>query len=311
MVYAFPMELLVGFALVAPPRKLGPRTAQLLVGFTMIVGLLRGTLEALFRAGIAYTSGTWATVRKVSLRLALAVFVVYALFQPVKGSFRDQVWGAAAKSDQTIGVSERIGAWQNAFSAENRSESEGGGMARLSELGAVMHMFDALPTRVDFLNGTGFLSVLYAPIPRFIWPNKPTTRDTLSRYAVVFGRQTERGALTTAINMPLLTEGYWNFGWPGIVLVCVALGLWLGMSQKAFASDHWAMRATGVANITNISVAGAVISVYSSIFQMMVGRLAVCWGIFWLATLLSRRRYDRPALMGRKAALVSRRPARR
>ncbi|APR82155.1 Hypothetical protein A7982_07504 [Minicystis rosea] len=302
--YAFPMELLVGFAIIAPPRRLGPRTAHLLIGFTILVGILRGTLEAVFRAGIAFTTGTWAAFRKVSLRLALAVLVIYALFQPVKTSFRDQVWGASARSSQTIGVGERVTAWQNAFSTESRHDQQSSGsIARLSELGAVMHMFDVCPGRVDYLNGSGFLPILYAPIPRFIWPNKPTTRETFQRYAVVFGRQTELGAITTAINLPLLTEGYWNFGWPGIVFVCVALGLWLGMSQKAFASDHWAMRATGIANITAVTVAGPIITVYSSIFQLMTGRLVVCWGIFWLGTLLSRRRYDSPAIMGRQALL--------
>jgi hypothetical protein len=303
VLYAFPLEMFIGFGIVAPPRRLGQRAAYGLVGVTMFLGVLRGQLDPVFRAAIAFLSGSWAQVRRVSLRLVAAVLVAYVLIQPVKASFREQVWGSEARTGQVASVSDRMGAWQNAFSTERKDTEKNAGMARLSELAAVMHAFDVLPGRVTFLDGAGFVTLLTAPIPRFIWPGKPTTRDTISRYAIVFGRQSEVASLSTSINLPLLVEGYWNFGWPGIAVVCVALGLWVGMSQRIFASDHWAIRATGIANLTNITVAGAVINVYSSIFQMVTGRLLVCWTIFWLAQLLSRREYEGPELLGGRAML--------
>jgi hypothetical protein len=302
MVYAFPLELLMGFAVAAPPRRLGERAAFGVAGFTVFTGILRGQLDPLFRAGIALASGSWATMRRISLRFVVVVLVLFVIFQPVKGAFRDQVWTEQTRTGQAPGVGDRVTAWQNAFSNDNHAqESESGSMARLAELGAVMHAFDMLPGRVDFLDGAGFVSLLTAPIPRFLWKDKPTTRDTISRYAIVFQRQTEAASATTTINLPLLVEGYWNFGWPGIVLVCVALGFWYGVSQRMFASDHWAMRATGIANITFVTVAGAVINVYSSVFQMLTGRLFVCWAIFFVAKQLSRREHERPAFVATRA----------
>ena len=177
-------------------------------------------------------------------------------------------------------------------------------MERMSELGAVMHAFQVVPNRLDYIHGSGFLPALYGPIPRLLWADKPTTQETVQRYAIAFGRQTEVGARTTAINLPLLVEGYWNFGWPGVVFVCAALGLWLGLSQKIFAGEHWAMRATGIANLTNLAIAGPVVYLYSSVFQLFSSRIAVCWAIFWLAQLFSRREHERPHI---RAARLARR----
>ena len=305
--YALPIELAMGFLIVVPPRDLGPRAAQILFAFLLAFGMLKGNLEVIFRAGIAYIAGRWAVARAVSLRIAVAVLALYVLLQPVKGSYRDQVWGRAARTGETIGVTDRVVAWGNAFSAyfsgrEGAVDDDTGAMARMSELGAVMHAFEVLPGRVEFLGGKGLVPILYAPIPRFIWPDKPTTRDTVQRYGVTFGRQSEEGALSTAVNLPLLVEGYWNFGWAGIALVTAALGFWLGLSQKVFAGDHWALRATGIANITNLTVAGPIVFVYGTIFQTLAGRTAVCWGIFWLATMLSRKRYDLGSMAGHPRA---------
>lgn len=305
VVIGFSVPLAIGFAIVRPPRALGTRLPQLLAAITMALSMLSGSLDTLFRAAIGYVAGRWAAVREVSIRVAAAVVVLYAVTQPVKGAFREKVW-FNVRPGETVGVAERVSAWNNAYSGyfdDHSTQSEEGGMSRMSELGAVMHAFDMVPSRVSYLDGSGLAPALYSPIPRLLWANKPTTNETVQRYAVIFGRQTEMGARSTAINLPLLVEGYWNFGWPGVAFVCIALGLWLGMSQRMLCGDHWAMRATGIANITGISVASSVVLTYSGLFQLITGRVAICWAVFWLATLLSRRRFERPAHMVRQPAL--------
>lgn len=303
--YAFAIELAMGFVLVIPPKRFGVRAAQILLAFLVGFSLLKGTLDAIFRGGIAYMAGRWAAARTVSLRIAAAVIVLYVVLQPAKASYRQQVWGQAARSGRMLGVSDRVDAWQGAFSdyfsdrGGSSSSDDSASMGRLSELGATMHAFQVLPGRVEFLDGKGLLPIVYSPVPRFIWPNKPTTRDHVQRYGIIFGRQSEEGARTTALNLPLLVEGYWNFGWPGIVLVTAALGFWVGLSQKVFASEHWALRAIGIANITSLTVAGSLVYVYGALFQTVVARTAVCWALFGVATALSKKRYDgAPKLVG-------------
>lgn len=307
--YAFSLEMMIGVLLFVPTAGRSLRLAQLLVALHFVVSVIRGQLDPLFRGGMGYAIGRWTAVRRLSLRVAAAVLLVYAVLQPVKGAYRRQVWTQTGRTGQDVSVTDRVGAWQNAlanyFQADEhyaQREVEEGAMARISELGAVQHAFDVVPNRVDYLWAQGWLPIVYGPIPRVVWANKPTTQDTVQRYGVIFGRQDERGARVTAINLPLLVEGYWNLGWAGVIIVTGALGLWLGASQKMFAGDNWGLRATGIANITTLTVVSPIVFVYGSILQTFIGRVALCWLLYGFAVLLSRERPHLQGLAARRAA---------
>jgi hypothetical protein len=293
----FSVELALGLAIVRPPRKIGPRMAEIVAGFGMFLGMMRGQIEPIFRMGMSFTAGRWAVTRKVSLRVILGVVLLFGVVQPVKQSFRDQVWGQSARSGQEVGFRTRVTAWENTlggayFSDESRSvsDSQESSISRLSELRAVMHAFMVVPNRVDYLYGESFKQLFYSPIPRVIWPSKPTTETQYTqRYAIIFGRQTEQGSRTTAIGMCVLVEGYWNFGWFGVVLVTLASGVVVGISQRLLAGEHWALRSLAVAQSATLTIGATVAFIFSSLFQSVVARLASTWLIYWLAHLLSER----------------------
>lgn len=308
--YTLSFEFAMGLALACPPRKLGLKAAQGFVALGIVIALFHGMLDLIFRVGMEYVAGRWATVRRISLRVVAVVAVLFLALQPIKQRFRDQVWTQEAKSGVATGVTGRVSAWQSALSyygEDNhaKSETDNAAIERMSELGSVMHAIQVIPVRVDYLDGAGFVQILYSPIPRLIWPDKPTTKDTVQRYAVIFGRQTERGAETTAITLPLVVEGYWNFGWVGVALVCGAVGLWMGLSQQLFAGEHWALRAMGFTQFTNITVAQSIVFLYGSLFQNFLGRMVACWVVYWLAKLLSGRREARDAPVGLRRASVA------
>jgi hypothetical protein len=304
---AFALPMAVGLALALPKRSDTDLWSKLLLAVGVATGFMRGELDPIFRIGIAYVSAGWAVTRRVSIQVVAAVAFVFIIVQPVKHTYREQIWGKGMQ--QTATVEQRVDAWTSAFDKyfdrdnHSRSVDDTSAVDRLSELNAVEHAFDVVPGRVSYIWGESLLEVVYSPIPRFIWPDKPATKDsTTQRYAILFGRQTERGARSTAINLPLLVEGYWNFGWPGIILVCAAIGLLLGLSQRLLSGGHWALRAIGVANISGLAVGGAVVGVYSSIFQTMTARVGMCWLVFWLASGLSNDRRRSPiALRARRA----------
>jgi hypothetical protein len=188
-----------------------------------------------------------------------------------------------------------VAAWGDALQGELSADSHGSGdddsaLVRLSELNPVMHAIEVVPTRVPYLYGESLIEVLYSPIPRLIWRDKPTMVDRASqRYAVIFGIQTERGAQSTAIGMNLLVEAFWNFGWFGVGLWCFASGLIPGVSQTLFAGRHWALRAVGIAQIACLTISGTAVNTYSVLFQNIVARFIAVWGIFWVAQALSGR----------------------
>jgi hypothetical protein len=304
-------EIAMGLVLPRPELFNGKWSRYTAVGLMMIgwsAGLIRGVLEPVFRLGSPFFAGLWAFNRKVSFGLLVCGIGIYLLFQPVKSDFRTQVWGRAQTS-----YGERVEAWgfafNNFFSRDDTQDKvQDSAVGRVSELDPVMHAFDMLPGQVQSLNGSGWVQILTAPIPRLIWRDKPTTRENAEqRYAIVFHRQTEEGARSTAILLPLLVDGYWNFGWPGIVFACSMVGLWVGVCQKLWSAHHWAIEAMGVAQFSRLIVHGHLGAIYSGLYQYLTGLLIACWGVYWLAGLLSRtpvvstQRLRQPVRMGGRA----------
>ena len=310
----FGSELALGIALAVPSRWLRGRSAVVLALSMGILGLLRGLLGPIFQAGATYLAGQWINTRRFAVGIVVLCLVLFAAFQPVKQSYRKQVWVHSTKSGDQAGIGDRLVAWgeafENAYSGEPTASSHESDplIGRVSDLGSVMNTCQVVPSRIDYLMGESFVQVLYMPIPRIIWDSKPTTQDSYQqRYAVIFGLQDEVGARTTAVSFPLLVEGWWNFGWVGVALVGVLAGLWAGAAQRTFSGEHWAMRTLGYAYLAQTGAAGAVVNTYASLFQFFVGRMIAIWGVYWLAQVLSarsrrafeRRPAGRPARMGR------------
>lgn len=69
--------------------------------------------------------------------------------------------------------------------------------------------------------GDTLATAAYVLIPRFIWPEKPYTTDLAKDfYERVVGRRGE-----TYLGLGIFGEGYWNLGWPGVVLLSLVSGL--------------------------------------------------------------------------------------
>ncbi len=75
--------------------------------------------------------------------------------------------------------------------------------------------------------GNSFSTVLAVFIPRFLWPDKPIVTDI----GVQFNFAATGGA-TSASSPGLFAEAYWNFGWPGVVLLMIPLGIILAVLSR-------------------------------------------------------------------------------
>lgn len=288
-------DFCVGLTVVLPDHFKGKwsKHASVVVLLLGSVGsLIRGVLDPALRLGIAGVAGRWANSRQVAFRLVTTFLALYLVFQPIKHDFRQQIWRARDQSSVTF--TDRLNAWTSAFSEfwsrENtQSETQDAAISRLAELDAVLHAIDVLPGHVEPLQGQGWIAALSSPIPRLIWKNKPTTMSSVDqRYAVVFKRQNEIGARNTAILLPLVVEGYWNFEWIGIGISCFVMGMWCGILQKLFAGPHWALRAMGIAHLSRLVAQGPVSGLFSGLFQHVIGLLLAAWIVYGIEKLLSR-----------------------
>jgi hypothetical protein len=295
--YTLQIEFALGMNIAAPPRTWGPRINQALMAFSLGIGLLRGQIEPMVRSAMAFTAGGWITLRRVPLAFIAAMVVIFLVVQPAKQSYRAQVWGYTGRTGEQVSFGGRVTAWQEAFGdvfsrgSRKSDDSTTSSLARLTELNPVMYAIEVVPQRVPYLYGESLFEILYSPIPRLIWKDKPTTLDrSAQRWAVIFGIQTERGSLSTAIGLNLLVEGFWNFGWFGIALFSFAAGLIPGISQTLLSGRHWALRAIGIAQLASVTISYAVVVTYSALFQTIVSRLIGVWGVYWVAQILSERR---------------------
>jgi hypothetical protein len=296
IVMSLSLTFVLGAIMAKPEAFRGPWTRYLVTGVIaagILGGLLRGVLEPLFRMTLTVLTARWVHFRRFSIATIVALLAAYVILQPAKAQFREQTWFVRG-SQQQAGYTERVGAWTSAITdvwsgRDTASTTEDRSVGRFLELDPVLHAFTLLPGRVRSAEGEAWVNLLYSPIPRLLWPNKPTSGDLDKSYGVAFNRQSELGARSTSLLMPLIVDGYWNFGWPGIVFVSVAMGLWVGVCQTMYSGDHWALKAGAVSQFSLIAVTGSFALLYAGILQMIVGGIIASWLVYWLARFLATK----------------------
>ncbi|SRR6266436_1169948 len=75
-------------------------------------------------------------------------------------------------------------------------------------------------------------------VPRFLWPDKPIITQVGTDFNFL-----ATGISTSASSPGLFAEAYWNFGWPGVVLLMIPLGMILAFLSRyaltVFRREQW------------------------------------------------------------------------
>jgi len=267
----------------------------------LFASLVTSLLEYVVRAGIAWVGGAVAVWRRFSVRLVVIMLVGFAVLNPLKHEYRRAAWRDDVGS---LGMQDRANLWRDAAanvgSKDDETAEAHGTVARLSELGAVTHAIELVPHAVDYAYGADWIHIFTSVVPRALWPDKPTTAETMQRYGVAFGRQTEEGATRTAFLNPLVVDGYWNFGWLGVFLACATVGALAGAATQVLAAPHWAAVMLGVAWLGMSSSQGCLVMVLSGLPQEIGAHLGLAWALYFVA-----RRLDRPLRRGAPTGALS------
>ncbi|MCU0526337.1 MAG: oligosaccharide repeat unit polymerase [Elainella sp. Prado103] len=98
--------------------------------------------------------------------------------------------------------------------------------ARSSEGNAVYPILARVPAQVDFIRGRSYAAVLTLPIPRALWPEKPS----------MIGGQTGAIFFNSGAGIPPgpIGEPYWNFGIPGVAIVFLCFGIFYRWITEVF-----------------------------------------------------------------------------
>ncbi len=165
---------------------------------------------------------------------------LFSFMQIIKGPLRNSLWH---EENSERSFSDRI---ELVMAAAEESLFESGGpsdemselpdadlaeetLSRINEdiLGRVIELS---PDVVPFLSGRSYEQLLYLAIPRFLWAGKPSVFS-----ANEFGRLYQfisEFDFGTSISMPILAEGYANFGYSGLYSVAALLGCIVFLAQR-------------------------------------------------------------------------------
>jgi oligosaccharide repeat unit polymerase len=120
------------------------------------------------------------------------------------------------------------------FSWENHKKAEYVGNEMFREL---LFIQRRVPQQLDYQYGYVYYVQIVNPIPRFLWPEKPTL-DTGLLMADLYGDVDQStGEANLTVSPGLIGEMYLNFGWFGVVGLS-ALGGWLVRGWDRIAEEH-------------------------------------------------------------------------
>lgn len=210
----------------------------------ILVELGVGTL--LFSKGQVIATCIFATiaiyqVRPSFSRLAAGAFVAVILFaqiEPIVAVGRGEVIRFSG-TRQTATLSERLEIVENYFDGKyDTSETVLAPQASLSRLSYVNAATMVISMYDQGHPGNTLEYILIAFIPRFLWPGKPLmTLGGEELYTAATGQ------VGTSISAGIFAEAYWNFGWLGLPLLMVPMGMILQMlarmSTNYVTQDRW------------------------------------------------------------------------
>ena len=85
-----------------------------------------------------------------------------------------------------------------------------------------------------FYNGQSTQFLLLALVPRFLFPDKPIIAlGTWFAVQAGLGYQNESGQVNNSVNMTIPGQCYLDFGWPGVIVICLLVGMFLAVLWNA------------------------------------------------------------------------------
>src|SRR5258705_8735629 len=237
-------------------------------------------------------------------RGALIFVVLFTLFFQVgKDDFRKTYWqGGEVGLEQGDRV-QRVAFWvQNSFDKWNEALSDSSGdalrrvlnpsVSRVSLLNQSANVVELTPSVVPFQYGWLYSYLAITWIPRFVWPDKPSVNEANQYYQVAYGLSTEDDLGRVSISVGLLTEGFINFGWPGVVGIMFLAGIFFDFYQRTFLSKTSGALMTGIGVILLpqfLAVESQVAQYVGGIMQQVVVTLIVMLPIIQIEGLRLRR----------------------
>ncbi len=152
---------------------------------------------------------------------------------------------------------------------------------RLNRLGELSFVIQTTGEQIPFIGGETYLPILTKIIPRALWPDKP--QETFGQY---FGHRYRIIAdhdLKTSVNLPIIVEGYINWGWLGILFSASLMGLLMRVLWEEWIGKHAAVGnvVLGTIMVMNTPFQGSNLS-------LVLGGILFGGIVYWIMELVIR-----------------------
>ncbi len=197
--------------------------SQLVLGFaadTKTLPLQAGLLVVVARTLVDNRIPKWWVIGA-----AVAVAIMFPIFQANRAAVVGERGLNRAQAAQDLGRTLQLAleARDKAALHANSRERAQYLFERASTKGNVELAFEHTGVDAPFQYGRTLLDLPLAFIPRLVWPDKPGFPA-----GQLFNKQIVRGEGDTYISPSHLGELYWNFGWPGLTVGMLLVGMLLG-----------------------------------------------------------------------------------
>jgi hypothetical protein len=238
--------------------------------------LLSGSRSSVISTAVLFVIVWMIRTQKVPAARGLVMGIAAIFLVGALGALRESTY--TGRVDWTILTEVDVAAMVAAGQEEmqNRGES-----------GAFVPLVAKVPARVDFLYGQSYLAAIFFWIPRAIWEEKPRGVGPMTNAYIYNDQEMRAGALIRGSGVPpgAIGEAYWNFYYPGVVLVYLLYGMfhwWLAavLRRNADVPAVWVLYAlTLLMTPTSSIIVGWL--------QSIIPGVALMW---WLGILRRRPR---------------------
>jgi hypothetical protein len=167
----------------------------------------------------------WIAYLVVFLMVAFPIFQAYRVISGERGLDRLQ---ALQRFDQLL--EKAVTAREKVSTGRDRSETF---LERSSSKANLDLLLEHAGTDVPYLEGGSLVAIPLAFVPRLIMPDKQDVS-----VGELFGKVILKADSGVYISISHVGELYWNFGWAGVLLGLLALGLILGFVGSRFSLEN-------------------------------------------------------------------------
>ena len=154
---------------------------------------------------------------------------------------------------------------------------------RLNHLGDFAYVVATTPSRVPYAHGVTYAPIAGLLVPRALWPGKALNNGGGQFYGHRYGFLDPSDTVHSA-NLPVITEGWVNDGWAGVLFSAVVVGAVLRVIWYGWIGES---RAPGNV-VIGMAVVSAAVDQESSL-ALLLGGVLHAWVIYGVFDYLVRR----------------------